>query len=159
MMSKSTNDFVIKYRTQPFNHVPKIKYSDLVNEYQLDDKTNQLVVSGQISTSKVVNSYKSSSLDNILNKFLPDYFKPDDNIYDVNGSKPKLEMMMEMEEQADSIKEKYNLNQDLSISETFAQLQKMYIEQTKKTNELLEKVVQQNNSNNNITNEEENNNA
>lgn len=108
------------YRTgEVFDRKKTVNYVDLVDDWKLDKEKNQVVKVGTTSTLEIVNSHKSSILSNIFSRFLDleGDVLTDEVLVPVN--KNKLESMLEFADNAEEIKKKYNLDESLSISDTF----------------------------------------
>lgn len=117
---KIVKDSKLVYRTgEVFDRKKTVNYVDLVDDWKLDKEKNQVVKVGTTSTLEIVNSHKSSILSNIFSRFLDleGDVLTDEVLVPVN--KNKLESMLEFADNAEEIKKKYNLDESLSISDTF----------------------------------------
>lgn len=110
----------IIYRTgEVFERKKTVEYKDLVDDWKLNKEKNIVEKVGSTSTLEIVNSHKSSILSNIFTRFLDMEGEVLTEEVLVPVHKNKLESMLEFADNAEEIKKKYNLDESLSISDTF----------------------------------------
>ncbi|QCS36650.1 hypothetical protein [Capybara microvirus Cap3_SP_562] len=120
---------MIKYKTEKSDVFTRgLVCSSLVDEYQLDEKTDQLVVVGKKNIQELIQSYESCALDRILEKFLitgdaslinnSGYNNQDAGfIYDATQDADLLAYAKFLDD-INALKEKYNLDPALSATDT-----------------------------------------
>lgn len=119
----------MKYKTETtFQDTSVQTFSNLKPVYRLNKSTGQLEKTEDfIDIDEIVRSSLTTTLDYILDKFLPNSMGVSDEVFERDVLNDKLDVMQNAFEFAEELKEKYKLDKNLSMTEVFAKVKEMSI--------------------------------
>lgn len=119
----------MKYKTENnFKDTSMQTFSNLKPVYRLNKSTGQLEKTEDvIDIDEVVRSSLTTTLDYILDKFLPNSMGISEEVFERDVLNDKLDVMQNAFEFAEELKEKYKLDPNLSLREVFAKVKELSI--------------------------------
>lgn len=123
----------MKYKTETnFVDSSVQTFSNLKPVYRLNKSTGKLEKTDDfIDIDEVVRSSLSTTLDYILDKFLPNSMGVSEEVFERDVLNDKLDVMQNAFEFSEELKTKYNLDPSLSMSEVFAKVKELSFNITK----------------------------
>lgn len=128
--TKLLSEDIMKYRTESYKDgqaTPAQSFDKVVPEYQLDEKTNSLVMVGTKDLQEIVQSSADCALKKVLDKFggiVPDgYMQPSVNVVgesdDVNvvDLKEDLDYYQEVLDFQEDLRQRYKFKDGMSLDE------------------------------------------
>lgn len=138
----------LKYRTENYQQKKGFEptaqtFERVVKVYELDDKTNSLVVVGTKDLQELVQSSRDCGLDIILEKYgalppqmLPEVSSKTDVPYDATDLRDDFEMLSDYHNGVEDMRSRYSMP-DASPEELFAHISKLRSDNDKKIQEQL----------------------
>lgn len=119
----------MKYKTETtFQDTSVQTFSNLKPVYRLNKSTGQLEKTDEfIDIDEVVRSSLTTTLDYILDKFLPNSMGVSDEVFERDVLNDKLDVMQNAFEFAEELKTKYKLDPSLSMTDVFAKVKELSI--------------------------------
>lgn len=119
----------MKYKTETtFQDTSVQTFSNLKPVYRLNKSTGQLEKTDDfIDIDEIVRSSLTTTLDFILDKFLPNSMGVSDEVAERDVLNDKLDVMQNAFEFAEELKTKYKLDSNLSLTEVFAKVKELSV--------------------------------
>lgn len=103
-------------------------FTNLKPVYRLNKSTGKLELTDEvIDIDEVVKSSLTTTLDYILDKFLPNSMGISDEVYENEAMLDKLDVMQNAFSLAEELKTKYKLDSNLSITEVFDKVKELQV--------------------------------
>lgn len=154
-LRKTLEDFILKYRSENYRieELEKGKsssaqsISSIVPEYEFSEKENTVVQVGEKDMQEYIQSFEDSALDRVLDKFLsgqlplPSHLAaaPTDVVADYDISSDYILEYGKLIDEANNLREKYKLSDDLDVKSVFEEVEKICLENQKSISDFKDK--------------------
>lgn len=146
-LRKTLEDFILKYRSENYRIEELEKgesssaqsISSIVPEYEFSEKENTVVQVGEKDMQEYIQSFEDCALDRVLDKFLsgqiplPSHLTatPTDVVADYDISSDYILEYGKLIDEANNLREKYKLSDDLDVKSVFEEVEKICLENQK----------------------------
>lgn len=154
-LRKTLEDFVLKYRSESYR-IEELErgesssaqsISSIVPEYEFSEKENTVVQVGEKDMQEYIQSFEDCALDRILDKFLsgqiplPSHLTatPTDVVADYDISSDYILEYGKLIDEANNLREKYKLSDDLDVKSVFEEVEKICLENQKSISDFKDK--------------------
>lgn len=154
-LRKTLEDFILKYRSENYRVKELEKgesssaqsISSIVPEYEFSEKENTVVQVGDKDMQEYIQSFEDCALDRILDKFLsgqiplPSHLAatPTDVVADYDISSDYILEYGKLIDEANILREKYKLSDDLDVKSVFEEVEKICLENQKSISDFKDK--------------------
>lgn len=154
-LRKTLEDFILKYRSENYRieELEKGKsssaqsISSIVPEYEFSEKENTVVQVGEKDMQEYIQSFEDCALDRVLDKFLsgqlplPSHLAaaPTDVVADYDISSDYILEYGKLIDEANNLREKYKLSDDLDVKSVFEEVEKICLENQKSISDFKDK--------------------
>ena len=154
-LRKTLEDFILKYRSEKYRieELEKGKsssaqsISSIVPEYEFSEKENTVVQVGEKDMQEYIQSFEDCALDRVLDKFLsgqlplPSHLTaaPTDVVADYDISSDYILEYGKLIDEANNLREKYKLSDDLDVKSVFEEVEKICLENQKSISDFKDK--------------------
>jgi hypothetical protein len=154
-LRKTLEDFILKYRSEKYRIEELEKgesssaqsISSIVPEYEFSEKENTVVQVGEKDMQEYIQSFEDCALDRVLDKFLsgqiplPSHLTatPTDVVADYDISSDYILEYGKLIDEANNLREKYKLSDDLDVKSVFEEVEKICLENQKSISDFKDK--------------------
>lgn len=154
-LRKTLEDFILKYRSEKYRIEELEKgesssaqsISSIVPEYEFSEKENTVVQVGEKDMQEYIQSFEDCALDRVLDKFLsgqiplPSHLTaaPTDVVADYDISSDYILEYGKLIDEANNLREKYKLSDDLDVKAVFEEVEKICLENQKSISDFKDK--------------------
>lgn len=154
-LRKTLEDFILKYRSENYRIEELEKgesssaqsISSIVPEYEFSEKENTVVQVGEKDMQEYIQSFEDCALDRVLDKFLsgqlplPSHLTaaPTDVVADYDISSDYILEYGKLIDEANNLREKYKLSDDLDVKSVFEEVEKICLENQKSISDFKDK--------------------
>lgn len=154
-LRKTLEDFILKYRSESYRVKELEKgesssaqsISSIVPEYEFSEKENTVVQVGDKDMQEYIQSFEDCALDRVLDKFLsgqlplPSHLTaaPTDVVADYDISSDYILEYGKLIDEANNLREKYKLSDDLDVKSVFEEVEKICLENQKSISDFKDK--------------------
>lgn len=154
-LRKILEDFILKYRSEKYRIEELEKgesssaqsISSIVPEYEFSEKENTVVQVGEKDMQEYIQSFEDCALDRVLDKFLsgqlplPSHLTaaPTDVVADYDISSDYILEYGKLIDEANNLREKYKLSDDLDVKSVFEEVEKICLENQKSISDFKDK--------------------
>lgn len=154
-LRKTLEDFILKYRSENYRIKELEKgesssaqsISSIVPEYEFSEKENTVVQVGEKDMQEYIQSFEDCALDRVLDKFLsgqiplPSHLTatPTDVVADYDISSDYILEYGKLIDEANNLREKYNLSDDLDVKSVFEEVEKICLDNQKSISDFKDK--------------------
>ena len=152
---KTLEDFILKYRSENYRikelekgeSLSAQSISSIVPEYEFSEKENTVVQVGEKDMQEYIQSFEDCALDRVLDKFLsgqlplPSHLTaaPTDVVADYDISSDYILEYGKLIDEANNLREKYKLSDDLDVKSVFEEVEKICLENQKSISDFKDK--------------------
>lgn len=154
-LRKTLEDFILKYRSENYR-IEELErgesssaqsISSIVPEYEFSEKENTVVQVGSKDMQEYIQSFEDCALDRVLDKFLsgqiplPSHLTatPTDVVADYDISSDYILEYGKLIDEANNLREKYKLSDDLDVKSVFEEVEKICLENQKSISDFKDK--------------------
>lgn len=154
-LRKTLEDFILKYRSEKYR-IEELErgesssaqsISSIVPEYEFSEKENTVVQVGEKDMQEYIQSFEDCALDRVLDKFLsgqiplPSHLTatPTDIVADYDISSDYILEYGKLIDEANNLREKYKLSDDLDVKSVFEEVEKICFENQKSISDFKDK--------------------
>lgn len=154
-LRKTLEDFILKYRSENYRMKELEKgrsssaqsISSIVPEYEFSEKENTVVQVGEKDMQEYIQSFEDCALDKVLDKFLSGQIPlpthvgatPTDVVADYDISSDYILEYGKLIDEANNLREKYKLSDDLDVKSVFEEVEKICLENQKSISDFKDK--------------------
>lgn len=154
-LRKTLEDFILKYRSENYRLKELEKgesssaqsISSIVPEYEFSEKENTVVQVGEKDMQEYIQSFEDCALDRVLDKFLsgqlplPSHLgaTATDVVADYDISSDYILEYGKLIDEANNLREKYKLSDDLDVKSVFEEVEKICLENQKSISDFKDK--------------------
>lgn len=154
-LRKTLEDFILKYRSENYR-IEELErgesssaqsISSIVPEYEFSEKENTVVKVGEKDMQEYIQSFEDCALDRVLDKFLsgqiplPSHLTATstDVVADYDISSDYILEYGKLIDEANNLREKYKLSDDLDVKSVFEEVEKICLENQKSISDFKDK--------------------